>query len=454
MNAKKRFLSLLLAIVTLLTLLPTVALAETAAEKAIVLTSTSHKLGGIDEWEVNRAYDQVYYGQANGSPILWNVLDDQTNQGELGMLMHAAQPLAQVSYDAGVQSWQSSSLRSWCLDFAGQSGSAVADAFTAKELAAIMAVSMDDPAYTSTSGSVAFAAAKNNLNADKVFFLSAKEAEINAYGFTSDPARRASVNGSYVGWWLRSNKADTTTGYVGSSGAIAASGSASFFYARPAMNIARSSILFTAQAGAKADGNGFAAVADASDDAIYTLTVLDSSRTFTAAANVSQLEPGQTLTVTYENAAVGANEYVSVILADENDQALYYGRLKNVAAQSDASGSLDITIPESLPFGSYKLCVFNEQYNGGTMTDYASALSAIALTVDDVQEPLLELGSGQFRTDEGATAVMRFISSEAGTYYYKVMEKGQLPASHEELMAASPGEPCAAGETAFVVTGL
>ena len=44
---------------------------------------------------------------------------------------------------------------------------------------------------------------KNILNGDKVFFLSAEEAENSAYGFANDNARIANYGGSACAWWLR-----------------------------------------------------------------------------------------------------------------------------------------------------------------------------------------------------------------------------------------------------------
>ncbi len=70
-----------------------------------------------------------------------------------------------------------------------------------------------------------------------------------------------------------------------------------------------------------------------------------------------------TVKVTYSNAATGDREYISAMLVDSSDKALYYGR---IGKSSNSSDTVDVNIPTGLAVGTYTLKVFNEQYNEKT----------------------------------------------------------------------------------------
>ena len=94
---------------------------------------------------------------------------------------------------------------------------------------------------------------------------------------------------------------------------------------------------------------------------------------------------GTTVTLHYSGATNGTNEYISVLLTDEQGNALYYGR---VAEPNSAEGEVSLTIPDALAAGTYTLNVFSEQYNGDYQTDYASAFEAVTLTVSATPEQI------------------------------------------------------------------
>ena len=116
----------------------------------------------------------------------------------------------------------------------------------------------------------------------------------------------------------------------------------------------------------------------------------DSSRSFAVTEKTADADPGDTVTLHYNGATTGANEYISVILAD-NSGAQYYGRVAQPTAES---GTVEIKIPSDLAPGSYTLKVFSEQYNGDYNTDYASNFTDIALTVGNQPDEQFTLTSG------------------------------------------------------------
>ena len=380
---------------------------------------------GISGYSDDGVYHFIYFGNweapdsnTTSGPIRWRVLDDQTNTGESGLFLLSDVLLGKGSR-GGVyfdntsrfsNAWQGSSAQAWCRDFAGESGaeSNVNDAFTADELGVILSTSKSDAEFDSEHHT--FCASENILSGDRVFFLSAEEAENDEYGFTDDAAQVANYGTSAGGWWLRSfpNEHDLPfAGRIGDRGRVGEEGVINPWAARPAFNLNTSSVLFTSvAAGGKADtavDENLTAVGTGTGE--WKLTLLDNSRkSFTASAGTGTAlmqKPGYsdwTVSIDYSGAPTGANEYVSAILADESGTPLYYGRI----VSSSASGTARVTIPAGLAPGSYTLKVFSEQYNGDKQTDYASTFENINLTVGYKEQFSLAPGSTYYFDLSGA----------------------------------------------------
>ncbi|MEI3027722.1 MAG: hypothetical protein V8T30_04465 [Ruminococcus sp.] len=120
------------------------------------------------------------------------------------------------------------------------------------------------------------------------------------------------------------------------------------------------------------------------------MTLLDSSRNFAVTEKTVSADPNDTITLNYSGATTGKNEYISVIIADNNG-AQYYGRVAQPTAES---GTVEIKIPSDIAPGNYTLKVFSEQYNGDYKTDYASNFTDIALTVEKQVEEQFSLTHG------------------------------------------------------------
>lgn len=462
MKPKRKIISLLLAICLVAGLLPQVAFAAgTDTGKAIQLvdSGTAANISGGQA-------DNIYFGTWEENPIKWRVLDDQTNTGGSGLFLLSDALLGTGSFGDvyfdnsgnGSNVWQGSTAQDWCRTFYNGN-------FSEGEQGAVLATTKSDGAFTSSTYSVPFAASENILNGDKVFFLSAEEAENSAYGFTDDNTRIANYGNSAGVWWLRSPHAS----YALDAGAVYGDGIVDIIYvydgwaARPAFNLDLNSVLFTSAAeggkipAANGGGNQGGEAADAIfeigdyDGNEWKLTLLDDSREFGVTEETASGKPGDTITLNYTGAATGANEYISVIIADKSG-AQYYGR---VAQTNNASGQIKIKIPASLAEGTYTLNVFSEQYNGGEnddtkLTDYASAFEAVTLNVSsDTTAPTLT-GGGATRTSETA-ATVKFTSNEAGSYYYTVVESG---AAEPDVSTSGTGTACDTTEQTISLTSL
>ena len=158
---------------------------------------------------------------------------------------------------------------------------------------------------------------------------------------------------------------------------------------RPAFKLNLNSVLFASAAvGGKPDG-GLTEVSKYSGNE-WKLTLLDSSRNFAVTETTVSGDPGDTVTLHYTGATAGINEYISVIIADNNG-AQYYGR---VAQPTEATGTVEIKIPSDIAPGSYTLKAFSEQCNGEKKTDYASNFTDISLTVEKQADEQFTLAPG------------------------------------------------------------
>lgn len=456
---KKRILSILTALALCLGLLPTAAFAADG-DTAIMLETNG--ISGYDD--STNSYDYIYFGNwtapdiyTTNGPIKWRVLDDQTNTEGDGLFLLSDGLFGKGNqYGGGVcfnqdrssNVWQGSAAQEWCQDFYGKS-------FSTGEQDAVLATTKDDEAYDATSVRPPIPYGTSELKEDKVFFLSAEEAENSAYGFIDNAARKACLfnTGKYGAWWLRSPVEQQSGKDV--AGSIKRTDGSFFgnfvntdsYSARPAFNLDLNSVLFTSAAdgGKSASGmdSGLTAVG-AYDGSEWKLTLLDSSRNFGVTETDISGDPGDTITLHYTGATTGDNEYISVILAAESG-VQYYGR---IAKATTTEGEISLTIPDTLAEGTYTLNVFNEQCNGDYKTDYASAFETFTLTVD-ITAPTLSNGSAT--RDSETSATVKFTSDEAGTYYYVVAESGvETP----DIDTTGTGTACVSGENTISLTSL
>ncbi len=408
----KRLFGFLLIVVMMAEIIPSAVFAI-GTEKAIRLVDRSGRLP-VAVNIVGAQASSVYFGTYpqtsdenggyNNDPIKWRVL--QNADGKL-LLLSDRNLDAFMHKSHNSTSWEDSAVRFWLngtglYKDSGFNGSA----FTETEFAAV--------AETKVVTEVGFNEdipdfGISEHTTDKVFLLSIAEAKNTAYGFTNnrDPTdTRVSLNTDYAKergvynysngagiWWLRSSGSTPgSIASVGSDGYINSFGSTLNRYnnaVRPAYNLNLNCVLFTsAAAGGKSSGdvgqNALTAVS-ATDTADWKLTLLDADRSgFTAScASIS----GDIRTVKYRGAKSGANEYISAMIVDRTGAVTYYGRV-GAAAPDPATGMNTVTVDLA---GKYndgdKFYIFNEQYNGDYMTDYASEPV-------EILEPVILAGSG------------------------------------------------------------
>ena len=384
---KKRILSILVICCMVLGLLPTTAFADNDSVKKAIQIGTS----GIS------SYDYIHFGTWNNSTVKWRVLDTKTNMANAqrgdGFFLLSEVLLGTGDY-GGVEfdyttpyfnDWKGSRGQDWCNDFFSRS-------LSITEQKAVLATSKSDALY-----GMYYDASDNILDGDKVFFLSAEEAENAAYGFTDDNARIANYGDSAYVWWLRSPRRmnPDSAGTVNEKGAVIGEWVGQTNAARPAFNLKPDSVLLVSAAvGGKGTADGMFKIPEYSGDE-WKLTLLDDTRTFRVTETTAAGKPGGTVTLNFSGPRTGLNEYISAIIEGESG-ATYYGRIMKPTA---ADRQLSFTLPHDLASGNYKLHVFSEQYNGDYQTDYASRFQTVALTVEEA-------------------ATEQFALTPGGTYYF------------------------------------
>lgn len=466
----KRIISLLLAICLVAGLMPTAAFAAgTDTGKAIQLGTSGISDPTPVQADRGTYYtpsDYVYFGVKGNDPIKWRVLDaDKTNDGTTsGMFLLSEYLLdssvvfesASNSDDNDGQSnpneWQHSDAQNWCSTFATNTS-----VFSTAEQAAFLGVEKNDNAESSLYG-IPWDASSLTEN-DKVFFLSARELADYVGSYDGAPGLSATDTAQSAGsWWLRSPHASVTN----SAGAVNIKGTVGNYTvnydwaARPAFNLDLNSVLFTsaavggkppaAESGGNQSGGDADAIFEISDYSgnEWKLTLLDEAHKNFEISNATINDNDDTITFSYSGAQTGTNEYISVVIVD-NGAITHYGRILQLGGTTNGeSGTASLTLPAGVTLGdTTKLYVFNEQYNGDKMTDYASPLRDIGSPTVDTTAPTLSNGSAT--RDSETSAAVKFTSSEAGTCYY-IAQDTEITLTKEQIAAQGTQQACEVGE--------
>ena len=386
---KKRILSILLTLCMTLCLTPISVFAEEVGTEGSAAIQLGADALSVLSKNVNTATaPTVYFGQNHeNNPAAWRVIGYDGSgvtsaQGDITLL---------AAGDMGVIPFADTILNN---EYAPSNLKATIDALaeklTTEENAAVKKRALTSGSYDGENTDCVAGGQVDNA----VFWpLSAKEAiVVNNDLRALNPAH---PNWVTTAWWLRSpgsNKYNVAV--VRSDGSVEYSGYTMLIFnnhrtVRPAFNLNLNSVLFASAAvGGKPDG-GLTPIPEYSGNE-WKLTLLDSRRNFAVTEKTVSAAPDDTVTLNYKGATTGKNEYISVILADNNG-AQYYGRVAQPTAES---GTVEIKVPSDIAPGDYTMKVFSEQYNGDCKTDLASAFADVTLTVESQPDEQFTLTPG------------------------------------------------------------
>ena len=385
---KKRILSILLTLCMMLCLTPISVFAEeVGAEGSAAIQLGTDALSVLSKNANTATAPTVYFGQNHeNNPAAWRVIGYDgsgvtSSKGDITLL--AAGDMGETVFDNDCVSneYAPSDLKT-AID-------ALAAKLTTEENAVVKKRTLTSGSYNGENTDCVAGGQVDNA----VFWpLSAKEAIAVNDDLRIVDKEHPGWSSSY--WWLRSpgsNKYNVAV--VDSDGSVQYSGYTIRIYrtraVRPAFNLNLNSVLFASAAvGGKPDG-GLTPIPEYSGNE-WKLTLLDSRRNFAVTEKTVSAVPDDTVTLNYKGATTGKNEYISVILADNNG-AQYYGR---VAQPTAKSGTVEIKIPSDIAPGDYTMKVFSEQYNGDCKTDLASAFADVTLTVESQPDEQFTLAPG------------------------------------------------------------
>ena len=386
---KKRILSILLTLCMTLCLTPISVFAEEVGAGGSAAIQLGADALSVLSKNVNTATaPTVYFGQNHeNNPAAWRVIGYDgsgvtSSKGDITLLAAGAMGVIPFVDTILNNEYAPSNLKT-AID-------ALAEKLTTEENAAVKKRTLTSGSYDGENTDCVAGGQVDNA----VFWpLSAKEAiAVNNDLRALNPAHPNWVDS---GWWLRSPGSDKyRLAVVRSEGSVQYSGFSVLIFnnhrtVRPAFNLNLNSVLFASAAvGGKPDG-GLAEVSKYSGNE-WKLTLLDSRRNFAVTEKTVSAAPDDTVTLNYKGATTGKNEYISVILADNNG-AQYYGR---VAQPTAKSGTVEIKIPSDIAPGDYTMKVFSEQYNGDCKTDLASAFADVTLTVESQPDEQFTLAPG------------------------------------------------------------
>ena len=403
---KKRILSILLTLCMTLCFTPISVFAEEVGAGGSAAIQLGADALSVLSKNVNTATaPTVYFGQNHeNNPAAWRVIGYDgsgatSSQGDITLLAAGAMGVIPFVDTILNNEYAPSNLKT-AID-------ALAAKLTTEENAAVKKRALTSGSY---DGENTDCVAGGQV--DNAVFWPLSTAEAFAVNNDLRALEPAHPNWVTTAWWLRSpgsNKYHLAV--VTSDGSVQYSGHTILIFnnhrtVRPAFKLNMNSVLFASAAvGGKPDG-GLTPIPEYSGNE-WKLTLLDSRRNFAVTEKTVSAAPDDTVTLNYKGATTGKNEYISVILADNNG-AQYYGRVAQPTAES---GTVEIKIPSDIAPGDYTMKVFSEQYNGDCKTDLASAFADVTLTVENQPEQFTLASGGRYYFDLSAMDIPGTVNS-------------------------------------------
>lgn len=305
---------------------------------------------------------KVYYGQYNGSPVIYNVLNADGNSA----LLNSETTLFDMPFSGSSKNPNQEAKNAWPgsniqILLNGDEFYANANVFSSAEKNAILSTEHQAETYTTSN--------KDYETTDNVFLLSINEAN-NYYSSDNDSKIKTDSQGQATKWWLRTSP---TAAFLQAHGRAISDNGALVSQVltndnvgvSPAFNIDLSKVAFVTSP--TADKEALSAVtSDSSSTWELTLTASNSTLEATATAE------GNNITINHKAASdvLGDATQVSAAVFDKDNNLLYYG-----AVNTDESATTSqFQLPDGLTTENTSIYVFAEDVNDQAGSDYISAL--------------------------------------------------------------------------------
>ncbi|MCR5096368.1 MAG: InlB B-repeat-containing protein [Erysipelotrichaceae bacterium] len=203
---------------------------------------------------------------------------------------------------------------------------------------------------------------------------------------------------------------------------------------RPSFTLDLSKVLFMSPAkdadGVKSNDPGFKTVESFERNTTYgenwKLTLLDENRTLNVDSAVYTDATKNYVKISYSNATVGDNDYISAFVVNDNNEVKYFGRFLTFNKSSNNKGEFTLDLSNINTSKSDRIFLFSEKANGDYLTDYASMPVQVEIELKQ-NFPVVTFEKG----NEQATGITTSI------YLQKEEEKVTLPKCGYEMPAES-----------------
>ena len=388
MKKKKRMLSLLLCIATLVSLIPTTSFAAGVWEPALEINQSKVVFAGHTWWVIGDGTSGIYPQPGHATLLAADYDSEYQNipfrKGSADSFGNSS-PFSTIGRGTMYYANNPSGMSAWGTpnEYAGstlqQKLVQIANSLPAKDASYIR------PRTLTGSDSITGPVVSNQ----KLWPLSLEEYN------TIDVDAVCLYGGQFDHFWLR------TPGYGRDGervrqcpGRYRVPSSAVMFYnvevdqdigARPALNVDLSSLLFISNADDASGkpsvsvGNGLVATEEPTDTVKFTMKHTDQNLNVYATLG-QRRQTAKTLTFGYANATGGANQYISCILTNRYGDIRYYGKLAD--SSNASSGFLYIPLA-GVRDNEYTLSIFSEQINDSRSTDFCSEPVTMRVVVSD-----------------------------------------------------------------------
>lgn len=354
---------------------------ENAGAGRVICLGTNHIVtpdSNGTEW----TGDYVYFGNYNGNPIRWRVLDVSGTGGSSsvsgGLLLQSDSIIETKAFEDGEKEdtsaanneWSSSDVREW---LQGDAPSQFMNASNFTELEKAVVMEVTKAAEPSASGMLN----STGLENDTMFLLDIADIQNTAYGYRYENGFLK--NGGFESaWWLRSKYVNEKFGDIADSfvGSVLPGGYAFFNIVSdeesgvvPACNLSKEKILFRSAADWTKSGSLEAVEQRNSNE--WKLT-LSEGQTLSVGEEVSR--SGSAVTVPYAYTGTHAGQ-ISVMITNgamtgAGTEITYYGKVSDGAFEKN--GMVSFTLPENFDETTNHVYLLAEQVRGEKQTDYAS----------------------------------------------------------------------------------
>lgn len=398
---KKRVLSIVLALVLLLCLVPTVAFADGVqdGQGTITVNTTKVAFAGYEWWVIGDGTTGVYpqeghitllYNGKSTGLIKFRDASDTQKSGYTWYSYRATSTYNKYYQNnpEGMDNWTEPS------EYAGSNLQQQIENFAST-------------IYNNSAGEYALISARNLTSADGISGQTIATQKL--WALSQEEVKTINNRSvlSYKGWyWLRTAEDGAYAFPVDSVGDIR-DGDYLYdtnFY-RPALRLDVSAVLFTSDASAsgKSGTVGSLAAATAPTGTIK-FTVKDSAQTLNVIATAAQsTQTASSLSFSYSGATTGTNQYISCVITDSTGAVKYYGKLTGCDAESAASGELSVPLA-GVDDGIYTLKIFSETANEALYTDFCSEPVTMTVTVSNGSGTVSNFGGTVLHEHNWATA--------------------------------------------------